>query len=56
MRKGLIIFALLGLLSCTTKDIQIEEVSFLYDQSNAQPSLVSNNSELSEEEYDYNKN
>ena len=47
MKKCLIIFALLGLLSCTTKDIQIEEVSFLYDKSNAQPSLVSNNGLLS---------
>ena len=47
MKKCLIIFALLGLLSCTSKDIKIEEVSFLYDKSNAQPSLVSNNGLLS---------
>ena len=47
MKKCLIIFALLGLVSCTSKDIQIEEVSFLYDKSNAQPSLVSNNGLLS---------
>ena len=47
MKKCLIIFALLGLLSCTSKGIQIEEVSFLYDKSNAQPSLVSNNGLLS---------
>ena len=30
MKKCLIIFALLGLLSCTSKDMKIEEVSFLY--------------------------
>ncbi len=47
MKKCLIIFALLGLLSCTSKDIQIEEISFLYDKNNAQPSLVSNNGSLS---------
>ena len=47
MKKCLIIFSLLGLLSCTSKDIKIEEVSFLYDKSNAQPSLVSNNGSLS---------
>ncbi len=47
MKKCLIIFALLGLLSCTSNDIQIEEISFLYDKNNAQPSLVSNNGSLS---------
>ena len=47
MKKCLIIFSLLSLLSCTSKDILIEEISFLYDNSNAQPSLVSNNGSLS---------
>ena len=47
MKKYLLIFSLLGLLSCTSKDIQIEEISFLYEKSNAQPSLVSNNGILS---------
>ena len=47
MKKYLLIFSLLGLSSCTSKDIQIEEISFLYEKSNAQPSLVSNNGILS---------
>ena len=47
MKKCLLIFSFLSLLSCTSKDIQIEEISFLYDNSNAQPSLVSNNGSLS---------
>ena len=47
MKKYLFIFSLLSVLSCTSKDIPIEEISFLYDNSNAQPSLVSNNGSLS---------
>ena len=47
MKKSILIFSLLGLLSCTSKEIPIEEISFLYDKSNAQPSLVSNNGILS---------
>ena len=47
MKKCLIVFSFLSLLSCTSKDILIEEISFLYDNSNAQPSLVSNNGSLS---------
>ena len=47
MKKSILIFSLLGILSCTSKEIPIEEISFLYDKSNAQPSLVSNNGLLS---------
>ncbi len=39
--------SLLIIFSCTSKDIIIEEISFLYDNSNAQPSLVSSNGSLS---------
>ena len=47
MKKFAIILSLLILFSCTSKDVIIEEISFLYDNSNAQPSLVSNNGSLS---------
>jgi len=47
MKKSILIFSLLSILSCTSNDILIEEISFLYDNSNAQPSLVSNNGLLS---------
>ena len=47
MKKSILILSLLGILSCTSKEIPIEEISFLYDKSNAQPSLVSNNGLLS---------
>ena len=47
MRRFVIILSLLIIFSCTSKDIIIEEISFLYDNSNAQPSLVSNNGYLS---------
>ena len=47
MKKFAIILFLLILFSCTSKDVIIEEISFLYDNSNAQPSLVSNNGSLS---------
>ena len=47
MKKYLFMFSLLSVLSCTSKDIPIEEISFLYNNSNAQPSLVSNNGSLS---------
>ena len=33
--------------SCTSNNIEIEEISFLYDNSNAQPSLVASNGSLS---------
>jgi hypothetical protein len=47
MKKFTIILSLLSIFSCTSKDIIIEEISFLYDNSNAQPSLVSSNGSLS---------
>ena len=47
MKKFAIILSLLILFSCTSKDVTIEEISFLYDNNNAQPSLVSNNGSLS---------
>ena len=47
MRRFVIILSLLIIFSCTSKDIIIEEISFLYDNSNAQPSLVSSNGSLS---------
>ena len=47
MKKWTIYLLLLFILSCSSKDVVIEEVSFLYDKSNAQPSLVSNNGNLS---------
>ena len=47
MKKIAITLYLFCILSCTSNDIKIEEISFLYDNSNAQPSLVSNNGLLS---------
>ena len=46
MKKFAIILSLLSILSCTSKDIVIEDISFLYDNSNAQPSLTSSNGSL----------
>ena len=46
MKKIAIILSLLSIFSCTSKDIIIEEISFLYDNSNAQPSLTSSNGSL----------
>tara|TARA_B100001248_G_scaffold210350_1_gene164534 strand:- start:911 stop:2110 length:1200 start_codon:yes stop_codon:yes gene_type:complete len=47
MKKWTIYLLLLFILSCSSKDVVIQEISFLYDKSNAQPSLVSNNGNLS---------
>ena len=47
MKKWTLYLLLLLIFSCSSKDVVIEEVSFLYDKSNAQPSLVSNNGDLS---------
>ena len=47
MKKFIIILFFLSIFSCTSKDIIIEEISFLHDNSNAQPSLVSKNGSLS---------
>ena len=46
MKKFAIILSLLSIFSCTSKDLIIEEMSFLYDNSNAQPSLTSSNGSL----------
>ncbi len=46
MKNFAIILSLLSIFSCTSKDIIIEDISFLYDNSNAQPSLTSNNGSL----------
>ena len=46
MKKFAIILSLLSIFSCTSKDLIIEEISFLYDNSNAQPSLTSSNGSL----------
>ena len=47
MKKSILIISLLGIFSCKSKDIPIEEISFSHNNSNAQPSLVSNNGLLS---------
>ena len=47
MKKFIITFSLLSLFSCDSNDIKIEEISFLHENNNAQPSLVSNNGNLS---------
>jgi hypothetical protein len=46
MKNFAIILSLLSIFSCTPKDITIEDISFLYDNSNAQPSLTSSNGSL----------
>ena len=47
MKKSILIISLLGIFSCTSKDIPTEEISFFHNNSNAQPSLVSSNGSLS---------
>jgi len=47
MKKFIIALFLFSLFSCNSNDVTIEEISFLYDNNNAQPSLVSNNGNLS---------
>ena len=47
MKNFVFAISLLMLFSCTSNDIIIEEISFIYDNNNAQPSLVSNNGNLS---------
>ena len=47
MKNFIIALSLFSLFSCTSNDIEIEEISFLYDNSNAQPSLVASNGSLS---------
>ena len=47
MKNFIFAFFLLIIFSCSSNDIVIEEISFVYDNNNAQPSLVSNNGSLS---------
>ena len=47
MKRLIIIISFLSIFSCTSKDVTIEEISFVHDNSNAQPSLVSNDGSLS---------
>tara|TARA_B110000971_G_scaffold221804_1_gene270674 strand:- start:4732 stop:5931 length:1200 start_codon:yes stop_codon:yes gene_type:complete len=47
LKKFIIIFTLLTIISCTTKEVFIEDIPFLYGDNNAQPNLVSSNGALS---------
>ena len=47
MNKFIITFSLLTIISCTTKEVFIEDIPFLYENNNAQPNLVSSNGTLS---------
>ena len=47
MKKFIVVFSFLTIVSCTSKEVIIEEIPILYENSNAQPSLVSRNSSLS---------
>ena len=47
MKNFVFTLSLLSLFSCNSNDIIIEEISFLYNNNNAQPSLVSNKGNLS---------
>ena len=47
MKNFIISLFLFIVFSCTSSDVDIKEISFIYDNSNAQPSLVSSNGYLS---------
>ena len=47
MKKLIITFALLSIISCTTKELLIEDIPFSYGNNNAQPNLGSSNGTLS---------
>jgi hypothetical protein len=47
MKKFIIIFSFLTTISCSRKEVHIQEIPFFYDNSNAQPNLVSYNGSLS---------
>tara|TARA_B110000285_G_C15024669_1_gene563490 strand:- start:5 stop:1204 length:1200 start_codon:yes stop_codon:yes gene_type:complete len=47
MKRVIIIFTFLTAFSCTSEGVIIEEILFLHENSNAQPSLVYRNSSLS---------
>jgi hypothetical protein len=47
LKKFIIIFILLTIISCTTKEVFVEDIPFLHGDNNAQPNLVSSNGALS---------
>ena len=47
MKKFIFFLFLLATMSCSTKEVFIEEIPFFYENSNAQPNLVSSNGSLS---------
>ena len=47
MKKFIIIFYFLTTISCSTKEVDIQEIPIFYENSNAQPNLVSSNGSLS---------
>ncbi len=47
MKKFIIIFSLITTISCSTKEFHIQEIPISYENSNAQPNLVSFNGSLS---------
>ena len=47
MKKIFALFTIITIISCSTKEVTIEEISFLFDNNNAQPNLVSNDGALS---------
>ena len=46
MKKFILFFSLLATMSCSTKEVYIQEIPFFYENSNAQPNLVSSNGSL----------
>jgi hypothetical protein len=47
MKKLIIIFSFLTTIYCSRKEVHVQEIPFFYDNSNAQPNLVSHNGSLS---------
>ena len=47
MKKFIITFTLLTIISCSTKEVFVEDIPFSYGNNNAQPNLVSSNGTLS---------
>ncbi len=47
MMKFIVTLALLAIISCSTKEVFIEDIPFPYGDNNAQPNLVSSNGSLS---------
>ena len=46
MKKFIFFLSLLATMSCSTKEVYIQEIPFFYENSNAQPNLVSSNGSL----------